>query len=343
VGDVVEQVRVVAEEVLFASAEATDQAKRVPAGHLRVLAQAGAFGTIRSLEPDGRRQVQRILGGACGATSFVWAQHEAPVRLLDASGNQTLRERWLEPLLAGEVVGGTAFAHLRRPGPPLVRAEPDGTGWRLHGEAPWATGWGMVGVYSVAAVTPAGTVLWVLLPPERLTATPPLRLAVLQATATVRLRFNATSVTADDVALDLDRSLWDALDLSIGNRGNPAVHGLALRALDLLEAAGPAGADLAGRLRRAVERAIDHNEEVVAAADAGQLDVAEMAAARAESIWLAQRSTLALLAAVGGRGVELGHPAQRLVREAAFYAIQGQTAEGRSAALQLAGTGFDQT
>jgi alkylation response protein AidB-like acyl-CoA dehydrogenase len=330
-GSVVEQVAEVAEELLFPTAQDTDQARRLPEGHLRALAAAGAFGVLSSCSPAERRDVHRFLGGACGATYFVWAQHEGPGRLLTTSENEGLRAAWLDRLLAGEVVGGTAFAHLRRPGPPLVRAEPERDGWRLEGEAPWASSWGMAGVYSVAAVTPTGSILWVLLPAERLTPTRPLQLAVMQATATVRLRFDRTEVGADDVMLEMDRSVWDGLDASVGNRGNPAVQGLARRALDLLAATGEAGAGVAAALRPSLERVI--------AGNAGDLDVRAMAAARAEAIDLAQRCTLALLTAVGGRGVELTHPAQRLVREAAFYAVQGQTADGRTAGLQRSGLG----
>jgi hypothetical protein len=32
--------------------------------------------------------------------------------------------------------------------------------------------------------------------------------------------------------------------------------------------------------------------------------------------------------------MDLGHPAQRLAREAAFFVIQAQTADGRAAALR---------
>jgi len=215
-----------------------------------------------------------------------------------------------------------------------VRAEADGDGWRLHGEAPWATGWGMVGVYSVGAVTPSGSVLWVLLPAERLEPTRPLDLAVMQATATVRLRFDGTAVGGDDVLLEMDRSLWDGLDASIGNRGNPAAQGVAIRSLALLEATGDDGASTAATLRPALERAITDTDAQAEAADAGALDVPAMAAARADAVEITQRAALALLTAVGGRGLELTHPAQRLVREAAFYAIQGQTSEGRAAGLR---------
>lgn len=330
-----------AEDLLFPAAQQTDRAELVPEGHLRALAGAGAFGVSESCDPAERRQVHRILGGACGATYFVWAQHEGPVRLLGAASNEELKGRWLKRLLAGEVVGGTAFAHLRRPGPPVLRAEPKGAGWRLHGEAPWATAWGLAGVYSIAAVTPSGTVLWVLLPPDRLTATAPLQLAAMQATATVRLRFDGTPVAADDVMLDLDRPLWDALDQSIGNRGTPAIQGVALRALDLLARTGPAGAEVADALGVVLDKVVVDNEALADAADAGVVEVPALAAARARAIDVAQRGSLALLAAVGGRGLELSHPAQRLVREAAFYAIQGQTPEGRAASLDLARQGLD--
>ena len=334
----VEQVAEVAEGVLFPSAQETDQAERVPEGHLRELAEAGAFGVNATCSPVERREVHRLLGGACGATYFVWAQHEAPVRLLTVSPNEGLQARWLDRLLAGEVVGGTAFAHLRRPGPPLVRAEPDGDGWRLEGEAPWATGWGMAGVYSVGAVTPAGSVLWVLLGAERLTPSRPLRLAAMQATATVRLRFDGTAAAPGDVLLDLDRGLWDAVDASIGNRANPAVQGLTRRALDLLVATGESGAEVAGALRPELERVVAATEALADAAEAGEVDVGAMAETRAEAIELAQRAALALLTAMGGRGMELASPAQRLVREAAFYAVQGQTAEGRVAGLRRSGS-----
>jgi hypothetical protein len=334
VGSIVDGVAEVAEALLFPAAQDVDRADRVPEGHLRALADAQAFGVGATCTPSERRQIHRVLGGACGATYFVWAQHEGPGRLLAISENEPLRALWLDRLLAGEVVGGTAFAHLRRPGPPAVRAEPDGAGWRLVGEAPWASSWGMAGVYSIGATTPTGSVLWVLLPAERLTPTPPLDLAVMQATATVRLRFDRTGVGPEDVLLEMDRDLWVGLDASIGNRGNPAVQGVALRALALLEATGDDGSDLAEALRPTLERVIADNEDLAGAADDGRLDVPAMAAARAEAIELAQRAALALLAAVGGRGVELSHPAQRLVREAAFYAIQGQTAAGRSAAME---------
>jgi hypothetical protein len=66
----------------------------------------------------------------------------------------------------------------------------------------------------------------------------------------------------------------------------------------------------------------------------GDGDIAVASDHRAACLDLARRSTTALLAATGGRGMDLGHPAQRLAREADFYVIQAQTVDGRAATLR---------
>ena len=61
--------------------------------------------------------------------------------------------------------------------------------------------------------------------------------------------------------------------------------------------------------------------------------LARLVAARAWGLDLALRSAQALIAATGGGAVTLAHPAQRLLREAAFWSIQAQTAALRAATL----------
>ena len=81
------------------------------------------------------------------------------------------------------------------------------------------------------------------------------------------------------------------------------------------------------------------DDEVVAALSDPSSDHDVLAAAsehRAACLGLAHRSTTALLAAVGGGGMDLSHPAQRLAREAMFYVIQAQTTDGRDAVLRAA-------
>jgi alkylation response protein AidB-like acyl-CoA dehydrogenase len=67
--------------------------------------------------------------------------------------------------------------------------------------------------------------------------------------------------------------------------------------------------------------------------DALEAHLALMVDARAWCLDLAQRASLALIAAVGGRAMTRSHPAQRLAREAAFYAVQAQTGAIRAATL----------
>jgi len=226
--DIVGAARRVAEEVLAPAAEATDRAERVPEENLRALADAGLFGVYGPVAHGGSatgaplaRQVHRVLGGACGATYFVWAQHQGPSMLLALTPNAALRERWLGPMCRGAVVGGTAFAHLRRAGPPAVVATPQGNGWRLDGTAPWATSWGMAGLYSVAAFTTEGKVLWSLVEGRErpgLRPSQPLALAAMQSTRTVQLHFDGLPVPSDAVLLEIDAELWWPIDDGIAVR-----------------------------------------------------------------------------------------------------------------------------
>ena len=78
----------------------------------------------------------------------------------------------------------------------------------------------------------------------------------------------------------------------------------------------------------------DRAEAAALLVDRQQGEPADLAAARAETIGGVQRLTTALLAAVGGGGAMLSHPAQRLAREALFYVVQAQNADGRRATLE---------
>lgn len=346
--DIVGAARRVAEVVLAPVAEATDRAERVPAENLRALADAGLFGVYGPVEHGGSatpaplaRQLHRVLGGACGATYFVWAQHQGPSMLLGFTPNAALRERWLEPLCTGAVIGGTAFAHLRRPGPPAVLATPHDDGWRLNGTAPWATSWGMAGLYSVAAFTTEGKVLWSAVEGRErpgLQVSEPLSLAAMQSTRTVQLHFDGLAVSHDAVLLEIDAELWWPIDDAIAVRLNPAVLGVADRALSLLAAVDSPGVEEAHTgLTDELDTCAEQKESLAAAADAGSPDADALSSGRAWGIDLAQRASLALLTAVGGRGMERSQQAQRLVREAAFYSIQAQTARGRAASLRRLG------
>ena len=357
--------RRLADDLLAPAAEATDQAPVVPPSHLRALADAGLYGLSGPVDAGGAaapaavsRLVYEALAGACGVTFFVWVQHHAPVRMLAASANTALRERWLPALCRGEVLGGVAFAYLRRPGPPAVAARPAGGGWVVDGEAPWVTSWGLAGVYAVAAAAGDDVVFFAVPadpPPPAVRASPPLPLAAMAASATVRLAFDGLFVPATDVIATVPLAEWRARDRLATAQPHPAPLGVAARAGRLLSerardteqtAVGAAAASLATELDACREHAYglvaDDGHDAGRRgpkAEAGlrgpnaEAGLARLVQARAWGLDLASRAASALVAATGGGAMALSHPGQRLVREAAFYSIQAQSPELRQATI----------
>lgn len=333
-----------ADDVLFPVAQVVDRADRIPSSHLRALAEAGLFGLLGPASHGGldadfptARRVMAAVGGGCGATFFVWVQHHGVVRALRSSPDTDLVDAHLTELCAGRTVAGTAFAHVRRTGKPAITAVPVAGGWRLDGHAPWATSWGIADCFSVAAESADGRLVWSLLPgsPERGVHAVALDLPVFGATATVALQFDGCVVPDDHVIAVDDADAWRRADRRSASLGQPAVLGVTERSTRLLSdvgdgaaasAAAALGAELAERWR------ID--DRLAAALAAGDDAIVEASDHRAACLDLARRSTTALLAAVGGRGMERSHPAQRLAREADFYVIQAQTVDGRAATLR---------
>jgi len=273
------------------------------------------------------REVFEILAGACGVTFFVWVQHHAPVRMLARSANESLPARYVENLCTGRMLGGVAFAYLRRPGPPAVVATPVAGGYRIDGEAPWVTSWGLAALYAVAARMEDRVVFFLVdvePPTPSLRASPPLRLAAMNASSTVRLSFDGLSVPEADVLSVVAFDEWQAEDRMATAKPNPAAFGIAAACIRLL-----GDTPLAAELD-------DCRARSYALADAGVTDDGHLAAlvrARAQGLDLAVRAATALVTATGGRAMGLDHPAQRLLREAAFFTIQAQTPALRHATL----------
>jgi alkylation response protein AidB-like acyl-CoA dehydrogenase len=111
---------------------------------------------------------------------------------------------------------------------------------------------------------------------------------------------------------------------------NPAAFGIAETCVRLLADRAPEAAeDLGNELDRCRGRAY-------ALADENRTDPVQlrmMLEARAWGLELAVRAATALVTSVGGRAMAADHPAQRLLREAAFFTIQAQTPALRDATL----------
>lgn len=326
---IVEQTRSLADDVLFPGALDTDASALLPVSNLDALAALGLYGAVMPVQVGGLGLTQaqlleliEILSSGCLTTAFVWMQH------LGASNVVARTDRLIDDGTAAAVASGglrlgVAFAHLRRPGPPVLSASRFAGGWLLNGTAPWVTGWERIHRVHTAALQldDPQTIVWTLIDAEE---GPTLRaerleLAAVNASSTVTLHFEDHVVADDRVTVVQTLQEWMARDAAgLRNNGSLSI-GVAARCLTILGDAADGFADEL-RLRRA---------NLDAATDG-----AEMAKARAEASAFALRTSAAVLAQAGGRGIVRDHQSQRLAREALFLLVQGQTSAIKSAQLE---------
>ncbi|HEY2203076.1 MAG TPA: acyl-CoA dehydrogenase family protein [Pseudonocardia sp.] len=325
--------------------------------HLRALAEAGLY-SVR-VPPDlggygaGERvaaEVVELLAASCAATWFVLTQHDTASGLVrdPAAGYPpgstragAGAERFREPVSSGAALTGIAIAHLRRPGPPAIRAEPDGRGgYRLTGRADWCTGWGLVDLVLVASATPDERFVLALVPATDqpgLRGGDPLPLAVMGGTRTVALALDGFPVVAEDVLVDVAASAWAEVDARRTANVRPASLGLLRRVLVELEAVGvrrdrPAATRLAVRLAERAAPLRSRAYRLLTEVPAGEA-LAERVELRGRLAELTVRATQALIAARAGSALLLANPEQRWAREASFHLIQAQPETVRSAQL----------
>lgn len=310
----------IADEVLFPAAGVVDGSDRVPVAHLNLLAEAGLCAMAAppgegGLEPEDLASAGAIvetLAGGCLATTFVWLQHHTAVRAAAASERDGIREEWLRPLARGERRAGIALAGLRSPTAPL-RVRPVDGGFRLDGEAPWVTGWDLIDVLYVAARDADDLVHFLLVDAAAPAATPtlqvrPLDLVAVQASRTVNARFDDHPVPAERLITTQPFDEWSRVDASGSTLNGFLALGVAGRCLREL---GPAAGD-----SLASELAACRSDLVAAGA-------VQTPAVRAVASELAWRTAARLAVTTGSRAVLRDHPAQRLLREAAFLLVFG--------------------
>lgn len=348
-----DRARKLADAILAPAAEHVDIDAAIPTTHFDALADAELFGILGPADAGGSdlsahetRRVIAAIAGGCGATFFVWAQHHGVVRALRSSPNTDLRDSFLAPLCAGRTIAGVAFAHARRTGPPAVSATRVAGGWQFDGFAPWTTSWGIAQQFVIVGESDAGELVWVMIDGTTADGITPrhLQLPVLAATGTVALEFNGFMASDAEVMTTIDAAAWRVSDRFTSSIGQTAALGVAERAVSLLADiaergdGNDAGATSAcAALRKQLDDCWAEDDRLVSEMatpiDDREAWIREASLHRARCLELARTATTALLAASGGRGMDLSHPAQRLAREAMFYVIQAQTADGRSATL----------
>lgn len=311
---IVETAARIADEVLFPAAVTTDASDVLPRELLDTLAGAGLYGIGAPADAGGLDAdfaamcaAGEALAGGCLTTAFVWIQHHGLVRAVSASTRPGLREKWLAPLVSGEIRAGLGGGgNLPRP---TLHARPDGAGWLLEGVSPFVSGWRRVDVLHVAARTPDDQVVWLIVdaaegPSLRVER---LRLAALDATATMRVTFGQLPVSADRVT-----------GFSPAGGGTPP---------EVLRLHAGLALGVAARCCRLLGQTPLDGELTALRAELDQLGPG-VAAARAAAGELAVRAAAALMTAEGSRSLLTADHAQLLMREAMFtlvYALRPQS------------------
>ncbi len=360
---ILDRARAVCDRVLGPNAQKADQASGPLTENFAALAEAGLLGLAIPRRYAGlnasaatQRQYTEILAAACGVTTFVQAQHHGASRMIAACDNEVLKSTLLPMLASGFRMCGISFAHLRRPGPPALRANPVKGGIELNGLAPWVTGWGLMDQMVFGATLPDGTFVYVWTPADRnkysslfgnqelrpgsgglMAASSPIPLCTMNASATVELTLADWFVP--------EGHILNCSDIETMRR-NDRVGVLSATAM-------PLGCAFAGckiiadtarrRSIPAVERAATafeaeytylRNEVETWTERTGEPDFFKTGVSlRAWCIEFALRTAHAAITAVSGSANALSHPAQRLIREAMFYTVQAQTHEVMDATL----------
>jgi alkylation response protein AidB-like acyl-CoA dehydrogenase len=342
-----------ADDVFRPHAEETDQgtiAGRVTQ-NVRLLADAGYFGLGIAPEFGGfgadeatRREFTELMASACGVTAFVQQQLHAGGGFVGGGRSEALKQEKLPLFASGRELCGVAFSHLRRPGPPMVRAERVPGGFTLSGTAPWVTGWTLLDSFILGATLPDGGHLFCYVPKAgnepALSAGPRIPLVVMNASDTVEVTMGGLFVP-DDHAL----SERPAEALRRGDFCGISGHvflplGCARGSIHYLRHLAQARdreefAVVADGLTQEVD-ACRREALRWSGACADLPDYKEHALqARASAIVLAERAAHAAVTATGGNAHRLDSPPQRLFREALFYTTTAQTTDVRSATLDL--------
>jgi alkylation response protein AidB-like acyl-CoA dehydrogenase len=317
------------------------------ASALDAMAEAGYLGLRcpaeygdEPLTEDEHRQFQQACARASGAFAFLQTQHQSAVGMLAKSENAALRAAVLPKVRYGERRLGIGFSQLRRAGPAIMRARADGDGYRLDGHVPWITGYGFFGEFLIGAELADGRAVFGLVPLRTgpgISVSPPMALAAMQTAHTVTADLSDYRLPAEMVAFVRPPGWIRENDrINVALQGHFAI-GCGAAALDVLDAAlarqhPPANQASVAELRARWQAAKIRLETVSDWDGAAGAD--ERLMARAEAILVMQQLAWAAVTISAGAANAMGHPAQRILREALVFSVSAQTAAIQSATLE---------
>lgn len=313
--DILERLKT-ASERLRDTAQAVDAGSEPPLHHLKMLAEIGYFDVTTEAEPGLRRRMLDLISSGCGVTAFLSTQHEGVCRRLHQAGHpMTQKAR------KGETWYGVCFAHLRRT-PSPVEAIRSRRQVLYSGTGPWFSGLGVFSEVLVGGATEDGRFLMGLASmesPEIVVRKLP-QLAVMNATATVGLHFNALTVPSEDIVVDITPEELNTKDM----------HSTVFQAARSLGAARAASHFMKDDLRAEMEHGLEGIHTQLDAWDKTPTWT-EATTLRQKALKLAGMAIETAFVQVGGKAHVQDHPLQRIAREASFYYTTQLTAPLRSA------------
>ena len=345
--ELLDRAKHIASTVFAPNAAKWDQSDASPMVNIKHLADAGLLGLSTPSAYGGAgaprsvlREYTETIAAVCGVTNFLQGQHQSAASLIASGENEDLKHGILPLLARGEALCGVAFAHLRRPGPPTMRAFEVEDGWVFDGAAPWFTGWGVFSHCMLGGTLTDGRLLFVVIPlaeSEHLCASEPMRLCAMNASSTVSLTCRELRVDRNQYMKTISREQMARNDEAAILVVLPQTFSVTSASIALLrkyletrhnkriEAAADALTEELSRLRSEGARWFDHSITQEYKENALRI--------RAWAIDLGVRAAHAAVIAGGGGANNLGHPAQRLFREAMFYTLTAQTPDAQAASL----------
>jgi alkylation response protein AidB-like acyl-CoA dehydrogenase len=327
----------VGREALAPRAQVTDQSSVPPRENFAALAAAGLLGltvpvAYGGMDADGvlTLQVMEVLARHCCATAFLLTQHIGVCRSLAAS--EAARVPDLLPLLArGDLIAAIGASQLRRAGGPVLQAARVPGGYVLNGQVPWASGYGLMTHIALGATVPDVGPLFFWVPFQEapgLAVGPAQDLAVMRASVTVPLTCTDLFV-ADSCVVGDDRGGYWRAQHGGALSSNPTAFllGVGAACLDDIRWA----TARAGRAAQ-VQRAESLAQEFMTLRDqfyallqrqpegmSTEQFLDAMLDTRIAVTTLVFRLAQIAMAAVGGSANLRSNPAQRHLREAAFF------------------------
>lgn len=295
------------------------------------------------LDEDAFREFQEMVARYSGSLAFLQTQHQSASSMIAKGDHPALRDAYLPQMADGRKLVGIGFSQLRRPGTPMLRAEPVSGGYVLDGKVPWITGFGLFPEFLVGATLPDGRALFAVVPfvdseheGGTIAFSEPMRLAAMESAQTVSGVFTGWYVPQDRVVY-IKPADWirnnDMINVTL--QGHFAL-GCARAGLDIVLIS----FDSKGLpFLKAAWDSLDAELEAcraatIAARQVGEETTVERLRIRAWAIDLAVRCAHAAVAASSGAANAMAHPAQRVYREALVYTVSAQTPAIMEATLE---------